>query len=98
MDQCKINLKHFNLIYYSLQLPVNALFFICYSFANFSAVWLFGHVVPTLGFNTMFFILGLMTVTALIIHMRVDTLKMTDMPFVTGMKGYEALALASTPG
>ena len=98
MDPCKLNLKHFNLIYYSLQLPVNALFFICYSFANFSAVWLFGHVVPTLGFNIMFYIFGLMNVAALMIHMRVDTFKMTDMPFVTGMKGYEAVALAFTPG
>jgi hypothetical protein len=77
---------------------VNALFFICYSFANFSAVWLFGHVVPTLGFNTMFNILGLMAVVALVIHTRVETFKITEMPFVTGIKGYEAVALTLTPG
>ena len=41
---------------------------------------------------------GFMNVAALMIHMRVDTFKMTDMPFVTGMKGYEAVALAFTPG
>lgn len=39
-----------------------------------------------------------MTVAALMIHMRVDTFKMTEMPFVTGVKGYEAVALALTPG
>ena len=77
---------------------MNALLFIGFSFANFSAVFLFGHVVPTLGFNIMFYILGVMAVIALIIHTRVETSKITEMPFVTGIKGYEAVALTITPG
>lgn len=66
-----------------LQVPVNALFFIAFGFASTFGVFLFGSIVPILGWTILFYILGGMTCISLFINWKVQYTFETKMPFVT---------------
>jgi len=61
---------------------VNALFFVAFGLASTFGVFLFGQVVPILGWNILFIMLGAMTCVSLVINWKLQYKFDTFMPFV----------------
>jgi hypothetical protein len=51
---------------------VNALFFVAFGLASTFGVFLFGQVVPILGWNILFIMLGAMTCVSLVINWKLQ--------------------------
>ena len=64
-------------------MPVNALFFIAYSSACLTAVWLFDIAVPALAFKGVFYVLGFMSTVSIFLNSTVTTTFETFMEFTT---------------
>jgi len=63
---------------------VNALFFIAFGGSSMFAVWINSAVVPALGYNALYTILGGMSCISMVINYRLQYTFETFMPFVKG--------------
>lgn len=61
---------------------MNALFFVAFGVSSMFGVWLYGVIVPLVGFGVLFNVLGSMTCISLVINWKLKYSFETKMPFV----------------